>query len=92
MIKNDKISERTKNTKMNVTSNVLTTIRPKKLFSVKDITEIWKYRELLFFFTWRDLKVRYKQTIISPTSQGRLAREPPLRSRGGAAKRRRGCA
>ncbi len=49
---------------MNVTSNVLTTIRPKKLFSVKDITEIWKYRELLFFFTWRDLKVRYKQTII----------------------------
>ena len=25
---------------------------------------MWKYKELLFFFTWRDLKVRYKQTFI----------------------------
>lgn len=39
-------------------------IRPKKLFSIKDITELWKYRELLYFFTWRDLKVRYKQTLV----------------------------
>ena len=39
-------------------------IRPKKLFSVRDITELWKYRELLYFFTWRDLKVRYKQTFV----------------------------
>lgn len=42
----------------------LTVIRPKKLFSLKDITELWRYKELLYFFTWRDLKVRYKQTII----------------------------
>jgi lipopolysaccharide transport system permease protein len=28
------------------------------------LKEIWKYRELLYFFTWRDLKVRYKQTVI----------------------------
>ena len=42
----------------------VTIIRPKKLFSLRDITELWKYRELLFFFTWRDLKVRYKQTLI----------------------------
>lgn len=40
------------------------TIRPKKTFSLHDITELWEYRELLFFFTWRDLKVRYKQTGI----------------------------
>ena len=26
--------------------------------------ELWKYRELLFFLTWRDIKVRYKQTIL----------------------------
>lgn len=39
-------------------------IRPKKTFSLNDIKEIWKYRELLYFFTWRDLKVRYKQTAI----------------------------
>lgn len=26
--------------------------------------EIWEYRELLFFMTWRDVKVRYKQTVL----------------------------
>lgn len=26
--------------------------------------EIWAYRELLYFFTWRDIKVRYKQTVL----------------------------
>lgn len=41
-----------------------TVIRPKKLFSFEDLREIWRYRELLYFFTWRDLKVRYKQTFI----------------------------
>lgn len=41
-----------------------TIIRPKKLFNVSDLREIWEYRELLYFLTWRDLKVRYKQTAI----------------------------
>ncbi len=41
-----------------------TIIRPKKLFSFSDLKEVWDYRELLYFFTWRDLKVRYKQTAI----------------------------
>lgn len=41
-----------------------TIIRPKKTFSLEDIREIWRYKELLYFFTWRDLKVRYKQTVI----------------------------
>jgi lipopolysaccharide transport system permease protein len=39
-------------------------IRPKKIISLKDFWEIWQYRELLLFFVWRDLKVRYKQTAI----------------------------
>jgi len=26
--------------------------------------ELWEYRELLYFFVWRDLKVRYKQTVV----------------------------
>lgn len=39
-------------------------IKPKKTFSMDDLKEIWDYRELLYFFTWRDLKVRYKQTFI----------------------------
>ena len=25
--------------------------------------EIWQYRELFYFFTWRDIKVKYKQTF-----------------------------
>jgi lipopolysaccharide transport system permease protein len=28
------------------------------------IAELWEYRELLYFFVWRDIKVRYKQTVI----------------------------
>lgn len=26
--------------------------------------ELWEYRELLYFLTWRDIKVRYKQTVL----------------------------
>ena len=29
-----------------------------------DLREIWRSRELLYFFVWRDLKVRYKQTAF----------------------------
>lgn len=29
-----------------------------------DLKEVWAYRELLFFLTWRDVKVRYKQTLL----------------------------
>ncbi len=33
-------------------------------WQVIDLGEIWRYRELLFFLVWRDVKVRYKQTIL----------------------------
>src|SRR5204863_2170053 len=26
--------------------------------------DLWEYRELLYFLTWRDIKVRYKQTVL----------------------------
>lgn len=29
-----------------------------------DWSEIWRYRELFFFFTWRDIKIKYKQTLL----------------------------
>lgn len=32
-------------------------------FSV-DVNELWHYRELFYFFTWRDVKVKYKQTTL----------------------------
>ncbi len=28
------------------------------------LNELWEYRELLYFLTWRDIKVRYKQTVL----------------------------
>jgi lipopolysaccharide transport system permease protein len=28
------------------------------------LRELWEYRELLFFLTWRDIKIRYKQTVL----------------------------
>lgn len=42
----------------------ITIIKPKKTISWDDLKEIWKFKELLYFFTWRDVKVRYKQTAI----------------------------
>ncbi|MHB8660330.1 MAG: ABC transporter permease [Minisyncoccota bacterium] len=42
----------------------VTIIRPKKVLSLDDFREIWRYKELMYFFVWRDLKVRYKQTAV----------------------------
>lgn len=39
-------------------------IRPKRTFSWTDLKELWQNQELLYFFTWRDLKIRYKQTLV----------------------------
>lgn len=39
-------------------------IRPIHGWAWIDFAELWEYRELLYFLTWRDIKVRYKQTII----------------------------
>jgi lipopolysaccharide transport system permease protein len=36
---------------------------PRGLFELR-LRELWEYRELLYFFVWRDVKVRYKQTVI----------------------------
>lgn len=40
-----------------------TIIKPGKTGSIS-IKELWEYRELFFFFAWRDIKVRYKQTAL----------------------------
>ena len=42
----------------------LTVIEPKKGWVAFDLREIWKYRELFYFLTKRDIKVRYKQTVL----------------------------
>lgn len=39
-------------------------IAPPRGWFELDLEEVWRYRELLYFFVWRDLKVRYKQAAI----------------------------
>jgi lipopolysaccharide transport system permease protein len=43
---------------------VHTAILPPKGWAPLELGELWKFRELLFFLTWRDIKVRYKQTAL----------------------------
>ena len=35
-----------------------------KGWELPKLRELWEYRELLYFFAWRDIKVRYKQTVM----------------------------
>ena len=41
-----------------------TIIRPSKGWVPLRLRDLWEYRELLYFLTWRDIKVRYKQTVL----------------------------
>jgi lipopolysaccharide transport system permease protein len=46
------------------TAQPLLRITPPRHALDVNLREIWDYRELLYFFVWRDIKVRYKQTAI----------------------------
>ena len=39
-------------------------IRPSRGWISLNLRDLWEYRELLYFLTWRDIKVRYKQTVL----------------------------
>ncbi|MGE3806201.1 MAG: ABC transporter permease [Gemmataceae bacterium] len=42
----------------------LQVIEPRAGWSCLPFGEIWRFRELLFYFAWRDVKVRYKQALL----------------------------
>jgi len=42
----------------------VTVIEPSKGWVAIKLSELWEYRELLYFLTWREVKVRYKQTAL----------------------------
>lgn len=46
------------------THRAQTIIQPSEGWALPRLGEIWAYRELLYFLTWRDVKVRYKQTAL----------------------------
>jgi lipopolysaccharide transport system permease protein len=39
-------------------------IRPPQGWHLVNVRDLWRYRELLFFLVWRDVKIRYKQTVL----------------------------
>ena len=39
-------------------------VKPSKGWISLNLDELWEYRELLYFLTWRNIKVRYKQTVL----------------------------
>jgi len=43
---------------------VCTIIEPPQRLELVNVRELWQFRELLFFLAWRDVKVRYKQTLL----------------------------
>ena len=45
-------------------SGAITVIEPKQAWAPINLKEVWSYRELLYFLTKRDIKVRYKQTVL----------------------------
>lgn len=42
----------------------ITIVRPSRGWVPLRLKDLWEYRELLYFLTWRDIKVRYKQTVL----------------------------
>ena len=44
-----------------------TRIAPSRGWAALKLHEVWEYRELLFFLTWRDVMVRYKQAALGVT-------------------------
>lgn len=46
------------------TSLDIVTLKPAKGWLSIDFKELWRYRELIYFLTWRDIKVRYKQATL----------------------------
>jgi lipopolysaccharide transport system permease protein len=49
---------------MDATRLTETMIHPPRGWAALNLAELWEYRELLYFLTWRDIKVRYKQTVL----------------------------
>ena len=48
----------------NSNNEEITIIKPSRGWLSIDFGELWRYRELLYFLVWRDIKVRYKQTAL----------------------------
>ena len=50
-----------------ISSEPLITIEPQRGWASLELGDLWRYRELLLLLTWRDIKVRYAQTVLGAT-------------------------
>ncbi len=48
----------------NASADEITVLRPPGGWAALNLRDLWQYRELLYFLTWRDIKVRYKQAVL----------------------------
>lgn len=58
------VSELTSNTVQGKRQSPVLNIEPSNTWVSLKLGELWQYRELLYFLIWRDIKVRYKQTVL----------------------------
>ncbi len=58
------IEQSTTTDSKSVVPSFVTIIEPPRGWQLINAQELWNYRELLFFLAWRDIKVRYKQTVL----------------------------
>jgi homopolymeric O-antigen transport system permease protein len=52
---------------VNLPEKPLVVIKPRQSWVALDLRTLWAYHELLYFLIWRDVKVRYKQTVLGVT-------------------------
>lgn len=52
------------NAKAEAAEELVVYLKPAKGWLSIDFKELWHYRELIYFLTWRDIKVRYKQAVL----------------------------
>src|ERR1043166_3501734 len=64
-VKQLSVSVQTEPTGIGASAEPTVFIRPRSHLLSLDLDAIWEYRELLYFLVWRDLKVRYRQTMLS---------------------------
>ncbi|MBF8262019.1 MAG: ABC-type polysaccharide/polyol phosphate export system, permease component, partial [candidate division NC10 bacterium] len=58
------MKETTHRTGDQILARPLIWIRPPRGWGPANLRELWRYRELIYFLIWRDVKVRYKQTLL----------------------------
>jgi homopolymeric O-antigen transport system permease protein len=56
--------ERAEGPDESVPADLVTRVEPRRGWHALALGELWSHRELLYFFAWRDVKVRYKQTVL----------------------------